>query len=578
MLARGFAAILTLGLGAASAAAADLDQPPLTTIQAASFKPRWEGFSIGGNITGLTSPSESGSQVWFAPYAGFSSQAPTSFGMSGHGIGGGLQAGYDKQFGPLVIGGVVDYDFIGGAKTTSSASGTVNWPSVGWNAVPYGSTYAQELASLGSVRAKLGYAVDDDWLVYATGGVAFGRTTSSASMSLSNGWGFAGGRSGMSDGYIYGAGVQYAIGPNWSIGAEALKYDLGSKDTAAIADFVVNQGLNSSPSYDTRANFSGYQLRLSAVYEFDGGAGDARIVPSADPGADIPVVVGMRAAYSVGQSRMTLYDATGSARLSRLTYRNSTSFAAEPYFRLEMPTWNMFVSGYLGFGAQTVGTLRDEDWPNADTGVTSYSSTHSSLSDGQLSYAVADLGYYALQSSWYQLGGSVGYTFLKDDYNAFGCNQTATNTQICYGGPSVSGVQPNNLTISDSYTWNALRLGLAATLKLPGGVSWSGSAAWLPVIEYPGSNDHWLRMPGGSSGGFSGPLPSAASGSTGFQLEGEWSYMISPNFNVGVGARYWSLAAAGHVNFQDAAVGGQPQVAKFSTQRAQAFVESGFHF
>jgi hypothetical protein len=54
--------------------------------------------------------------------------------------------------------------------------------------------------------------------------------------------------------------------------------------------------------------------------------------------------------------------------------------------------------------------------------------------------------------------------------------------------------------------------------------------------------------------------------------------MITPNFDIGAGVRYWSMSAKGHINFQDASAGGGPQVATFNSQRAQAFLQTGYHF
>jgi hypothetical protein len=265
---------------------------------------------------------------------------------------------------------------------------------------------------------------------------------------------------------------------------------------------------------------------------------------------------------------MTLYDSSGSTRLSRLTYKGATNLTAEPYFQMEMPDWNLYVSGFVGIGHQSGGTLQDEDFP---PGISPYSSTNSTLQDGSLQYGALDVGYNALASSWYKLGGFVGYTFQEDNYNAFGCTQTATNADVCGAD---DGLSPANLTISDRFNWSAARLGISGSVKLPYGLSLSANAAWLPVIAFSETNYHYLRMPGD----FTGPLPGTGSGSTGFQLEAMADYMITPNIDIGVGARYWSLAAKGHINFQDAAADGEAQVANFNSQRVQAFLQTGYHF
>jgi len=570
MLRRGLAALVMFGASGAGALAADLDLPPLSAAAPPNFSPRWEGFSAGVYGSAMWNPSLSASQSWFAPYATFSSDVPGNLSLSNSGYGAGVQVGYDKQFGSFVYGAIADYGILGGASASTSYSGSVAWSAFGPNSVPYGASYSQQLTSLGTVRERIGYVYDNDWLIYATAGLAFGQTTTKSNISLGNGFGFNGSRTGMAVGYVVGAGVQYAMGPDWSVGLEGLAYDLGNRDTVAVANFVTYDNLGNilpSPQLDTKADFSGFQLRLTATYTFDGRATEPSYEPSADPNTEVPITVGMRSGVSIGQSQMTLFDGSGSLKVSRLTYSGAAALTEEPYFQMQMPDWNMYVSGFLGLGQQSGGNLKDEDFPPT---ISPYSSTNSSLQSGQLQYGVLDVGYNPLVTDWYKVGGFVGYTFQYDNYNAFGCTQTASNPLVC-GGNAVSG---SNLTISDSFNWNAARIGLSGSVKLPDGVTLSGDAAWLPVVSFSETNYHWLRMPGD----FSGPLPGAGTGATGFQLGATADYMITPNFDIGAGVRYWSMSAKGHINFQDASAGGGPQVATFNSQRAQAFLQTGYHF
>jgi opacity protein-like surface antigen len=560
------------GASGAGALAADLDVPPLAP--ALGMGPRWEGFTFGAYATALWAPSQSATQTWYAPYASFTSDVPGSLNLSNSGFGAGAQVGYDKQFGSFVYGAIADYGVLGGATASSSYSGSISWLAFGPNSVPYGATYSQQLNSLGTVRGRFGYVYDNDWLIYGTAGLAFGETTVKSDISVSNGYSFSGSRTGLTVGYVLGAGVQYAMGPNWSLGLEGLAYSLGNRGNVAVANFdtfVTSGGvtyLAPSPQLDTKSDFSGFQLRLTANYTFDGQVHEPVYSPSADPNTEVPITVGMREGISLGQSQLVLYDGSGSSRLSRLTYKGSTNVTAEPYFKLEMPDWSMYVSGYAGIGQQSGGKLQDEDFP---PGISPYSSTNSSLQSGSLEYGVIDVGYNPFISDWYKVGGFVGYSLENDGYNAYGCTQTATNPAVCGAG---DGVGAANLTISDSFSWNAARVGLSGSVKLPMGWTLSGDAAWLPFINVSETNYHYLRMPGD----FSGPLPGTGSGSMGFQMEATADYMITPNFDIGIGARYWSLAAKGHINFQDVTAGGGPQVANFSSQRMQAFVQTGYHF
>ena len=170
--------------------------------------------------------------------------------------------------------------------------------------------------SFGTFRGRVGYAPNSDWMVYGTAGLAFGGTTVSNKVNLPDGSYVSGSRSALAIGYAYGAGVQYALGPHYSIGLEGLKYDLGSQDVVSTANFYsynVNSGqiYSYSPQVVSKANFSGFQLRLTAIYEFDANENKSAYSASNDPATDVPITVGMRAGASFGSSRMTLYDTSG---------------------------------------------------------------------------------------------------------------------------------------------------------------------------------------------------------------------------------------------------------------------------
>lgn len=169
-------AALVAGAGlAAPAAAADLSgrYPPAPYAAPAPVS-TWTGFYIGANVG-----------------YGWGSSA---FGSPGGAIGG-LQAGYNWQFGsPFVLGVETDFQF-------SGISGG-----------PYGLDY------FGTIRARAGYAIDRV-LVYATGGFAYGQGSLDA-FGLSS--------SATQTGWTLGAGAEFAFDRNWSARAEYLYVDLGS--------------------------------------------------------------------------------------------------------------------------------------------------------------------------------------------------------------------------------------------------------------------------------------------------------------------------------------------------------------
>lgn len=112
----------------------------------------------------------------------------------------GLHAGYDWQFGPWVLGPVVDMNYMSTRWTKNSYSVANEWS--------------------GNVRARAGYALGD-LLPYVTAGVAFGNTAIKPGAPLDN-W------STWQAGWVAGAGLDYRLTPRVSIGMVYLHTDLGS--------------------------------------------------------------------------------------------------------------------------------------------------------------------------------------------------------------------------------------------------------------------------------------------------------------------------------------------------------------
>ena len=81
-----------------------------------------------------------------------------------------------------------------------------------------------ELNSFGTVRGRVGYDFGHDWgsnplLVYATAGLGFGNSTVNV--------GAASDKKNIMGG-VYGGGVEYVLGDNWSVKGEYLRAEFGS--------------------------------------------------------------------------------------------------------------------------------------------------------------------------------------------------------------------------------------------------------------------------------------------------------------------------------------------------------------
>ena len=132
--------VSVLGLGCATSLhalqAADLDDPVIMATD-------WTGIYVGAHA-GMVSGSTRGTHPLFV-FSGYNSEPA--------GVAGGLLGGYNWQFGNVVAGIEVDYTFSDAGDGVDNAS---------WAATV-------ELDHMASLRARLGYAVDDTML-YVTGG------------------------------------------------------------------------------------------------------------------------------------------------------------------------------------------------------------------------------------------------------------------------------------------------------------------------------------------------------------------------------------------------------------------------
>lgn len=226
-----FIAIAALTAGSAAAFAADMPTKAPVYVSAAAPS-SWTGWTIGINGGGgfggddsTVTPSPDVAKL--AKWIGATIPATTPSAMSGGEVGG--QLGYNQQIGAFVIGAEADIQWSGIKGGGSSAIGGLpSWVNV-TNSVD------QSINWFGTVRGVLGWTPAPNWLVYGTGGLAYGeveanstwnaavnyrRTTWTGSTSASS--------SAMNTGWAAGGGVKWAFLPNWVFGVEYLHVDLGS--------------------------------------------------------------------------------------------------------------------------------------------------------------------------------------------------------------------------------------------------------------------------------------------------------------------------------------------------------------
>jgi outer membrane immunogenic protein len=193
------AAAVFVPLGATSAA--DLGRPSRSQPAVApgvQAVPSWTGPYIGiqgGYGAGDADGTQNAGGTFFpvVPYT-----------IEPRGVLGGGHVGYNHQIGRWVIG--VEGDVEAADVKASSIVTTA------------GQDYFFNLKAdmLASARGRLGFALDN-WLPYATGGVAWGNVSTPPLSALD----------GTRTGWTVGAGVEYAFDSNWSARAEYRYTDLG---------------------------------------------------------------------------------------------------------------------------------------------------------------------------------------------------------------------------------------------------------------------------------------------------------------------------------------------------------------
>jgi outer membrane immunogenic protein len=243
------------GFGAAQAADMPLKAPPLVVPPFS-----WAGFYIGVNAGGVWDRSSFGLDPGgyaLPPFAFIDAGIPTfvpgtiplpgtvtlDSGRRGSFLGG-VQAGYNWQFGSTVVGLEGQIDGLKVSQAFAFAGPALNFP-IGATSVSESLTGAGTIERdiEGSFRGRIGHAWDR-WLVYGTGGVAVtsvrARGTFNYNLTL-NGLPPIGGLtnpsgSASSDssktlvGPTVGFGAEYAVAQNVTLGAEYRHTFYGSQD------------------------------------------------------------------------------------------------------------------------------------------------------------------------------------------------------------------------------------------------------------------------------------------------------------------------------------------------------------
>jgi len=207
----------------------------------------WDGFYIG--INGGYSWGRSNTTVSYfntitgapiIPPAGSITDA--GFNLDGGVFGG--QIGYNWQFSSWLFGLEADAQWSGqkgSAAFLCSAAGLLPGACFpGSTFLPVGTlgvglAVDKKLEWFGTVRGRLGVLASPTWLLYVTGGLAFGEVQTDAVLTSITAGGavvaLAGSSSKTHAGWTIGGGIEGNLGGNWTAKAEYLYMDLGTFDT-----------------------------------------------------------------------------------------------------------------------------------------------------------------------------------------------------------------------------------------------------------------------------------------------------------------------------------------------------------
>jgi len=227
----------------------------MSSAGAVAADPGWSGFYLGANggygWSKATISDAPGDQNTATVFQGQPNVASSSASFNASGWLGGVQAGYSWLAGQRWLAGI-EADIDG-----SNIDGSGLTPTM----VVFGQNNAtlqthQNIQLFGTLRARIGYLATADLMFFATGGLAYGKVSESASIALppgaSNSQGnfgsgyacggvygdstcFAGSTSRVSAGWTAGAGAEYRLNQHASVKLEYLHVNLGSGSFPLLA-------------------------------------------------------------------------------------------------------------------------------------------------------------------------------------------------------------------------------------------------------------------------------------------------------------------------------------------------------
>jgi outer membrane immunogenic protein len=189
--------------------------------------------------------------------------------LNGSGFTGGGQAGYNWQAGKWLFGIEGDISYVG-INDSNFINRPVAAPLVG----NFVHSETDKNGWLGTLRGRVGVTVTPSFLLYATGGLAFGQVRSATAVSFTSTTdAYAGSTDTTRAGWTAGAGGEWMFAPNWSVKAEYLFVDLGTVGYNNVCITAVCAPFTPPPSYQTDLRVRENIARIGVNYHFNWGGG-----------------------------------------------------------------------------------------------------------------------------------------------------------------------------------------------------------------------------------------------------------------------------------------------------------------
>lgn len=219
----------------------------------------WTGFYAGLNIGSAINDSS----YRLSPTGNYSGDPNNSLrtdsgDFNSAAFTGGGQLGYNYQICSWILGLETDFNY-NGVEESQFVSRALTSPLLG----DFNHNVTQKTDFFGTVRGRVGYTPFNRWMIYATGGFAYGHVASSSNLLFTEaGDHYAASSANGQAGWTVGGGAEYALSRCWSVKLKYLFIDLGSNS------YTYGNQLFPGFTYTTQLDTSEHVVRVGVNYKF----------------------------------------------------------------------------------------------------------------------------------------------------------------------------------------------------------------------------------------------------------------------------------------------------------------------